>query len=464
VLLIRPGTDTALALAMLHVICAEQRHDAGFVAAHTLGFDALTAHVREFSPAWAAPITGIAAERIVALARRYAGTRPAMIVLGGSSMHKGANGWQAGRAIACLPALTGNVGIEGGGFGPRHGSAAHGRGLASIAGDDRRAPETVIPNQMAAVTQALRDGRIDTLLLPGTNMLSSFADAAAVAEGLARTRLVVSHDLFLNDTARRFADVVLPATAWLEELGAKMTHTHLYLMERALAPPAGTRSLHRVLCELAAKLGLADFHPWATEEAMVDAILDHPCTRHATVAALRAEGGMRALDISHVANPSLAFATPSGRIELYSEQAARLGLPPLPSFAAPAPETVGYPLALTQGRTLAHFHGFYNNGRELPALARLESQPVLWLSPEDAASRHVADGASIRIFNARGELAAKARVTDKIPPGTVWMRDGWPGLNRLTEGAAVLPDAAVDLFAFSAGQATFDARVEVALP
>ena len=463
VLLIRPGTDTALALAMLHVICTEQRQDAGFVASHTLGFDALAAHVAAFSPSWAAPITGIPAERIVALARRYAGTRPAMIVLGGSSMHKGDNGWQAGRAIACLPALTGNVGIQGGGFGPRHGSAAYGRGLSSIAGDDRRAPQTVIPNQMASVAQALRDGRIDTLLLPGTNMLSSFADAAAIEEGLARTRLVVSHDLFLNDTARRCADVVLPATAWLEEIGAKMTHTHLYLMERALEPPAETRSLHRVLCELAERLGLDDFHPWPTEEAMVDAILDHPCTGHATVAALRAQDGMRALDISHVANPTLEFDTPSGKIELYSEQAARLGLPPLPSFAAAAPETDAYPLALTQGRTLAHFHSFYNNGRELPALARRESEPALWLSPEDAASRNVADGAAIRIFNARGKLAAQARVTDKIPAGTVWMRDGWPGLNRLTEGAAVLPDAAVDLFAFSAGQATFDARVDVAL-
>jgi anaerobic selenocysteine-containing dehydrogenase len=294
-------------------------------------------------------------------------------------------------------------------------------------------------------------------------MLSSFADAAAIEESLARTRLVVSYDLFLNDTARQFADIVLPATAWLEELGAKMTHTHLYLMERALAPPAETRSLHSVLCELAERLGLDDFHPWATEEAMVDAILDHPCTRHATVAALRAEGGMRALDISHVANPSLEFDTPSGKIEFYSEQAARLGLPPLPSFVAAAPAAPGYPLVLTQGRTLAHFHSFYNNGRELPSLARRESEPALWLSQEDAATRNIADGAAIRMFSARGEMAAKARVTDKIPAGTVWMRDGWPGLNRLTEGAAVLPDAAVDLFAFSAGQATFDARVEVAL-
>ncbi len=469
VLIIRPGSDTALALAMLHVICAEQRHDAAFVAAHTLGFERLTAHLQAYSPAWAAGITGLAAERIVALARRYAGTRPSMIVLGGSSMHKGANGWQAARAIACLPALTGNVGIEGGGLGPRHGSVAHGRGLASIIEPARRAPGTVIPNQMPAMTAALREGRLQTLLLMGTNMLSSFADSAAVEVGLQRTPLVVSYDLFLNDTARRFADVVLPGTAWLEEVGCKMTHTHLYLMERALAPPGEARSLYAIVKELADRLHLHGFHPWPSEEAMVDAILDHPCTGHATVAALRAEGGIRALDVSHVANPTLDFDTPSRRIEFYSAQAERLGLPPLPTYegaVGPEPQAGGtlraYPLALAQGRTLTHFHGFYNNGQELPTLARREAEPSLWISPADAATRDVADGAAIRIFNERGELRAKALVTERIPAGTVWMRDGWPGLNRLTAGGAVLPDAAVDLFAFSAGQASFDAMVEVA--
>ena len=111
-------------------------------------------------------------------------------------------------------------------------------------------------------------------------------------------------------------------------------------------------------------------------------------------------------------------------------------------------------------------HGTFttNYGTRISAqlLARREAEPSLWISPADASTRNVADGAAIRIYNARGDLMAKAHVTDRIPAGTVWMRDGWPGLNRLTAGAAVLPDAAVDLFAFSAGQATFDAMVEVA--
>ncbi|HJS38090.1 MAG TPA: molybdopterin dinucleotide binding domain-containing protein, partial [Burkholderiales bacterium] len=95
-------------------------------------------------------------------------------------------------------------------------------------------------------------------------------------------------------------------------------------------------------------------------------------------------------------------------------------------------------------------------------LARRECEPQVWISIADAAARALADGAAIRVYNARGELAARAHVTDKIPSGTLWLRDGWPGLNVLTEGAPVLPDAAADRFAFSAGQSTFDARVEVA--
>lgn len=466
VLLIRPGTDTALALALMHVICEESLHDAEFVARHTVGFAALAVHLKHFTPGWAAGITGIASDRIVALARRYAQTRPAMIVLGGSSMHKGGNGWEAGRAIACLPGLTGNVGIAGGGFGPRHGSGAHGRGLGNITEPGRRAPGTAMPNQMSAVISALKEGRVDNLLLMGSNMLSSFADANAVAEGLARVRQVVSYDLFLNDTARRFADVVLPSTAWLEELGCKATHTHLYLMEPALPPAGQTRPLSWLFQQLAQRLHLDGFFPWADDEALVNAVLDHPNTGHATVASLRRNSGMAALQISHVANPTLDFDTPSRRIEFFSAKALSLGLPALPGCTAASDaddaKPSAYPLQLTQGRTLAHFHSFYNNGRELPTLARREQEPQLWLAPADAAARQVADGAAIRVFNHRGSMLARAHVTERMPPGAVWMRDGWAGLNQLTGGAPVLADPVVDAFAFSAGQSRFDARVEVA--
>ncbi len=254
---------------------------------------------------------------------------------------------------------------------------------------------------------------------------------------------------------------MLPATAWLEELGCKASNTHLYLMQPALQPPGETRSVYRVLTDLAQRLGVEDYDPWGAEEGVVDAVLDHPSTGHATVAALRAEGGMRRLEVPHVAHPTLSFATPSGKIEFFSAQAARLGLPPLPQ-PGDAVATDG-PLILAQGRTLAHFHSFYNSGQALPTLARRGDEPELWIAPDDAAARGVADGAPIRIHNTRGELRARAHVTPKIPAGVVWMRDGWPGLNSLTAGRAVLPDAAVGLFHFSAGQSSFSAAVDVSL-
>jgi anaerobic selenocysteine-containing dehydrogenase len=464
VLIVRPGSDAALALALMHVLIGEGLCDAEYVARHTRGFEALAAHVKAFTPAWAAERTGLPAERIAALARRYAATRPAMIVLGGSSMHKGANAWQAGRAIACLPALTGNLGVPGGGFGPRHGAAAHGRGLADITAAERRPPGDYIPSQMPRVTEALREGRVKVLLLPGTNMLSSFADTGQVAAGLERTELVVSYDLFLSDTARRFADVVLPGTAWLEELGCKATFTHLYLMERALEPPGETRTLAWWLAELARRLDVADFHPWQDPEGVLDALLDHPATGHATVAGLRASGGFAPLHTSHVAYPTHAYGTPSGKVEFYSQRALEHGLPPLPE-PEPAPRDVpaaAYPLAFCQGRTLAHFHGFYDHGRALPTLAAHDPEPRLWMAPADAAARDIADGAAIRIYNERGAFPAHAQVTDKVPAGVVWMRDGWVGLNALTDGRALLPDSVVSLFGFSAGQASYEARVEVA--
>ena len=458
-LVIRPGTDAALALGMMHTIVSEGLHDHEFVARHTLGFAELTGHLADHTADWAAEVTGISADRIRALARRYATTKPAMILVGGSSMHKGSNGWQGARAVGCLPALTGNLGAPGAGFGPRHGASTHGQALRDITLPERRPPGTYIPNQMPRITEALLDGRVRVLLLPGTNMMSSFAETGRVAEGLRRQDLVVGYDLFMNETTRRFADIVLPATSWLEETGCKSTNTHLYLMPKILDAPGEARPNTWILCELARRLGLDDFFPWESDEGPIDAILDHPSTGHATVARLRAENGMRALRISPVAYPDLAFDTPSGKVEFYSERARALGLPALPVHDdLPAS---GYPLTFRQGRTLTHFHGFYDHGRALPTLAEADPEPVLWISPADAAARGVTEGAAIRVHNERGAMSARARVTEAIRAGTVWMRDGWEGLNVLTSGRATIPDEAVDLFSFSAGQAAFDAMVEV---
>lgn len=459
--LIRPGTDAALALAMMHVILADQIWDAAFVDRHTVGFDTLSGHLAPYSPHWAQTVTGIPQAQIKALARDYAGTRPAMIVMGGSSLHKGANSWHAARAITCLPALTGNYGKPGGGIGPRHGGRSHGAGFADLSAAARRRPGQYLPNQMSAIIEALENGQVKVLVSIGSNILSSFPDTNRMRAALARAELVVAYDIFPNQTIREAADIVLPGTLWLEEIGAKSTNTHVHLSDRALPAAGQARPVHMLYTGLAARLGVEDVYPWPDQEAAMNAALDHPATGHTTVAQMRANGGRAPLKVSHVAYPSLAFATPSGKIEFFSSRAAGMGLSPLPEAPDPKPEDRSG-LILAHGRTFAHFHAFYDHGRALPTLAAREEAPDLWISPEDASQRGISDADEIEISNSRGRFEARAKVTTRIPAGTVWIRDGWPGLNALTEAAPALPGSALNEFPFSVGQSLYGARVDVA--
>lgn len=457
--IVKPGTDAALALAMMNVIINEQLHDQSFIEAHTLGFASLEKHVHDMDPAWAASICGIDAERITAFAREYARTARAMILLSGSSMYKDMNGWQSSRAISCLPPLTGKLGKEGVGFGPRHAGMSHGFGLSNIVNVEARPQGDYIPNQMSLIIDAVESGRIKAFLLFGTNLLSSFADASRMQKGFEKMELVVQHDLFMNETARQYADVVLPATAWLEDLGCKATSTHLYLMEQVLEPEGEARSMTYVVRGLAERLEIENFYPWERPYGHINAVLDHPATDHATVDSLRENGGMKAMNVSHVAHPDHNYVTPSGKIEFYSEQAQEHGLPPLPVYQAR--QKSDYPLELRTGRTLNHFHAFYDHASALPSLHKQEQGPTLWLSINDAHARGIEDGNQIRIHNERGSCDAFAQVTDKVPAGVVWMHDGWEGLNTLTCGDKSVPDSAVNLFQFSAGQAAFDTMVDV---
>ena len=457
--IVKPGTDAALALAVMHQIIGAGLHDREFIENHTMGFAELDEHVQDFTPAWAEAITGVDAASIIEFARAYATTERAMILLGGSSLYKDQNGWQAARAVSCLPALTGKSGKPGCGLGPRHAARSHGFATSHIINFEDRPPGDYIPNQMPSILEAIEQGRLRAFLLLGTNMLSSYADAGRLECGFEKMDLIVSYDLFMNDMTRKYADVVLPATSWLEDVGVKGTHTHLYLMEQALPPPGEARTMTALLRDLAGRLELRGFYPWESEHGHIDAVLDHPSTGRATVESLRVQGGIGELDVSHVAYPEHRYSTPSGKLEFYSERAARHGLPALPEYLPRLRSD--YPLELRSGRMLTHFHAFYDHGRALPSIDKLEQGPSLWISPADAAARGLADAVPVTIHNERGECAALARVTDEVPPGTVWMHDGWPDANRLTSGARCVPDSAIDLFPFSTGQAAYDARVEV---
>ena len=467
-IVIRPGTDAALALGMMHVIVAEGLEDRAFIESHTVGFAELAASLTQYTPDWTAEITGLDPETVRWLARLYATNKPASIVLGGASMFKHQGGWQTSRAISCLPALTGQYGIAGGGLGPRHRGGTHGEGPADITAARERPPGDYVPSHMPSMTRAMQDGRIAVLLLLGTNSLSSFADSDGLAAGLDRVNMVVCHDLFHTETTRRYADIVLPGTSWLEEVGMKDTATHIYLIDQALDPYAETRSIGRFITDLADGIGRSDIFPWNGQEGGVDAMLAGLDGGTLTVERLRQSDGRYERKISHVAYPEHRYQTPSGKIELYSERAARIGLDPLPAYAPPSelPETAPeladrYPLVFKQGRTFTSFHGFYDEARALPSLAKVNPGPELWISPTDAVDRGIGHGDGIEIVNDRATVEAQARVTDDVPPGVVWMRDGWVAVNRLTSNDSCMTPDQAEAFSILGGQATYEALVEV---
>lgn len=467
-LVIRPGTDAALALGMMHVVVAEGLEDRAFVDQHTVGFEQLAASLGQHTPDWTAEVTGLDAETVRWLARLYATQKPASIVLGGASMFKHQGGWQASRAISCLPALTGQYGVSGGGLGPRHRGGTHGEGPADITAAKQRPPGDYVPSHMPSMSRAMRDGRIDVLLLLGTNSLSSFADSDGLAAGLDRVGTVVCHDLFHTETTRRYADVVLPGTSWLEEVGMKDTATHVYLTDQVLEPYAETRSVARFISDVADGIGRSDIFPWDGQEGGVNAMLAGLDGGALTAERMRQTDNRYERKISHVAYPEHKYQTPSGKIELYSERAERIGLDPLPAYAPPSelPETAPelaarYPLVFKQGRTFTSFHGFYDEARALPSLAKVNPGPELWISPTDAVDRGIGHGDAIEIVNDRATVDAKARVTDDVPPGVVWMRDGWVAVNRLTSNSSCMTPEQAEALPILGGQATYEALVEV---
>jgi len=461
VVIVRPGTDAALALAIMHVIVADGAWDTSFVERHTVGFEALARHLKTMTPQWAERQTGVSQAQITALARSYAAAQSAMIVIGGSSLHKGDNTWHAARAISCLPALTGNFGRSGGGIGPRHGGRSHGAGFVDLSAADRRKPGRYIPNQMEDIIGALESGDVKVFVSIGSNVLSSFPDTNRMRAALAKADLVVVYDIFPNQMIREVADIVLPGTIWLEEIGAKSTNTLVHLSDRVLAAAGDAKPVYELYQGLAQRLGVEDVYPWASQEDAINAALDHPATGHTTVAAMRENGGHTALNVSHVAYPTFQFTTPSGKIEFYSQRATDMGLSPLPTCIEVDNRQSG--LILAHGRTFAHFHSFYDHARALPTLAAREDAPDLWISPEDARACGIADTVEIEVSNERGMFFARAKVTPRIPTGTAWIRDGWPGLNTLTDASSALPEAALNSFAFSVGQSTFGARIDIKL-
>jgi anaerobic selenocysteine-containing dehydrogenase len=450
---IKPGTDGALALAMMNVIITEGLHDKEYVDAHTVGFDELAEHVASCTPEWAAKETGIAADDIRTLAREYATTQPSMIRVG-VALERSSGGGNAARAVFSLPALVGAWREVGGGV-LQMPIWAFPIKWDDLHGPHPRADTVRIINQWRlgdALTGAIDGPAIKSLFVYNSNPATVTSSQGQILEGLARDDLfTVVSDHFVTDTAR-YADIVLPAAMAMEQNDVMFSWGHLYWTynPKVIEPIGDSVSNNELFRRLARRMGIDD--PWfdlSDDEQILRAIdWTAPQMTGITLERLKAEGYVRL----HLPGPddyaphaTGQFPTPSGKVELASSMAAggnfvaplfRQGVPGnqdgspvdrLPTYHPP--QELGadpqFPLALVCPKPHAFINSQYANmKRQLDQ----QGEQRCSIHPTDAQARGIDTSDAVRVFNGRGEVLALARVTDEVAPGVVLMPMGhWPG-------------------------------------
>jgi anaerobic selenocysteine-containing dehydrogenase len=451
-----PGTDGALALAMMHVIIKEGLIDHDYIERYTLGFNLLRERVMEYTPSQVAAIAGIDGEIIIKLAREYATTRPAAIRLNyGMQRHTG--GGMAVRNIACLPALIGAWRDPGGGV-LLSTSGTFGINTNLLQRPDliRNNPRTI---NMSAIGDALagyhrtieyRDGggdspKIEQALTPldppvraiyvyNSNPLAVAPDSGKVIAGFKREDLfTVVHEIFQTDTAD-YADILLPATTQLEQFDIHKAYGHLYLLinKPAIEPLGEAKPNSEVFRLMAERMGFTEecFRDTDEEIARQSIISENPRMLGIDFDELKDRGWMR-LNVAETYAPFAEgnFPTPSGKCEFFSETLAKQGIDPLPIYIPPR-ESVRTASALAKMYPLAIIsppaHNFLNSSfANLPSFIHAEKEPRLEIHVDDAAHRNIKTGDRVRVFNDRGEFQLTARVSEKPRPGVVVALSVW---------------------------------------
>jgi anaerobic selenocysteine-containing dehydrogenase len=478
-LAIKPGTDAALALAMMHVLIRDdaQSHylDHDYIANYTLGFAELKARVAEWSPERAAEICGISVDEIEALAKLYGSTKKAAIRLNyGMQRHGG--GGMAVRTVTCLPALTGAWREASGGLllsssGAYPINAKYLERPDLMPMRDGKLPRMINMCELGDVLDADAVQPVKALFVYNSNPAAVAPDGNKVLNGLVRDDLfTVVHELFITDTAR-YADIVLPATTSPEhdDINRSYGHYDIVLNRRAIDPVGGSVANTELFRRLAQAMDLADPCFAETDESMIRASFDwaHKTLAGQSFDSLERDGYLR---LSYPKKDGFIapfmhgdFGTPSGKCEFYSETLATRGLDPLPTYTPPHENddnalTREFPLALNTPPARNFMNSTFANIEEL---AKPHGAPTLQLHPRDAAARNISDASQANVFNRRGSMRLAVKVTDDTRQGVATILWGhWrdhPGaegfVNDLTS------QALTDL----GGGATFyDCRVEVA--
>jgi molybdopterin guanine dinucleotide-containing S/N-oxide reductase-like protein len=456
---INPGTDGALALAMMHVIIGDGLHDTDYVAKHTLGFDELREKVKAYPPERAAQWTGISADDIRKLAREYATVRPSVIRLN-YGVQRSENGGTATRAIAMLPCIIGSLKEVGGGI---HLSTSGAFGLNNDAlrrpdlkpeGSERPA-RVVNMVRLGEALNTLSDPPVKALFVYNSNPAAVCPNHNEVVRGLKRPDLftVVSEQFFTDTTD--YADIVLPATTFFEhkDLVAAYGHYYLQVSDQAIEPLGECRANVEVFRALAARMGFEDECFSQSIDEMIDGALasPNPWLEGISRERLEREGQVRlnfsgqwpvAGCQSETAEPFLPFAhgnfrTPSGKAELYSEAMKALGLDPVAEFTPPGESRHGlkgatFPLELLARKADNFLNSSFSN---VASVQEMEETNLLEIHSADAQARGIANGEKVRVYNGRGEIFLKARVDGAVQAGVVSAKLNWaklgPGLRNI---------------------------------
>jgi len=445
----RPGTDCAIALAMMHTIIYEDLYDHEFVEKWCNGFDKLVEHVKDKTPEWAAKISGVAASDISKVARMYAKTKKAAILEGVGHLNQYQNGLQTERAFNILVAITGKVDRPGGWVTCPQIRLADLRVPVtekSLGHDEypifhqfnKRTPPYGSASMMTEAIITEKPYPIKAFISSGSNPVLAFPDTGRFLDAMRNTELFISIDPYMTETCQ-LADYVLPACTFIEETGVGgfpygISHCVPWIMlrKKVIEPLYESKPIWSIWSELGHQIGLGEYFPWKTDEEVAAHLFSTSGVTYEQL--VENPEGMMFGEVEYEVFEKIGFATESKKVELYSAQMEALGAPGLPDHVEPEQSYVAnpelateYPETLLTGARRQEYIGAQMH--EVPGLRAIANEPFALVHPVTAKKYDIMDGELMGIETPRGMIKMKAHVTEDIRPGAIDVPHGWAGAN-----------------------------------